>query len=667
MATPEELKNIAKQAADEFSFLNEQIVSLNSKIQESVTASNEYDAATKRVVKTYSNDLSKAINSIKKDAQKIADLQEKQGNDIKLSAKEQKDLAAAQSKIAKNRKIAEDAINVLKRNGADISAELNENLNQGIDNIEAQGSSASELSTELIAQRGITGLIADNFKEYVNKLDKSGVLTKLFNGELNTTQKLSLAAEAALIGIANGILRASDRIAGFQKSLGISSESARSLSLDLSIASAESGKLFVTSEKLTESFNTLVDSTGLLADFGGDTLVTMTALTKQLGLGTNEASQLALLARTQGEDTEGVLNNTVDTVNAINKQNKSAISAKAVLNDIATASKSIVVSLGMSPEILAEAATEARALGLNLETVDKIAGSLLDFESSIAAELEAELLLGQDINLEKARQAALTNDLATLSQEIGKNEGVINAFATGNRIQQEAAAKALGMSREELAGMVMQQEFMNLSQDAFIAKFGEQSYQQMQAQSASEKFAAILEKIQGIFTDIGIIFAPILDGFATLVGLLAQSKVFAMGLAGVLTALAAKSLITAVAQIFGSAFSLGPLGLGIAAAGTALLFNQAAKAKQQVNDGIAPANKGPFTITDSFGATAITAKGDGVAVSPNINRGSSDSGEQKRTNMLLEKLLAKDTNISMDGRRLNDSMQTSAVAYNIGN
>ena len=37
----------------------------------------------------------------------------------------------------------------------------------------------------------------------------------------------------------------------------------------------------------------------------------------------------------------------------------------------------------MSPEILAEAATEARALGLNLETVDKIAGSLLDFESSI--------------------------------------------------------------------------------------------------------------------------------------------------------------------------------------------------------------------------------------------------------------------------------------------
>ena len=38
---------------------------------------------------------------------------------------------------------------------------------------------------------------------------------------------------------------------------------------------------------------------------------------------------------------------------------KSAISAKAVLNDISTASASIVVSLGMSPQLLAEAATES--------------------------------------------------------------------------------------------------------------------------------------------------------------------------------------------------------------------------------------------------------------------------------------------------------------------
>jgi hypothetical protein len=54
-----------------------------------------------------------------------------------------------------------------------------------------------------------------------------------------------------------------------------------------------------------------------------------------------------------------------------------------------------------------------------------------------------------------------------------------------------------------------------------------------------------------------------------------------------------------------------------AAAGIAYLASQS----QSVEDGIAPPGGGPFTITDKFGATAITAAGDGIAVSPNINKG----------------------------------------------
>ena len=40
---------------------------------------------------------------------------------------------------------------------------------------------------------------------------------------------------------------------------------------------------------------------------------------------------------------------------------------------------------------------------------------------------------------------------------------------------------------------------------------------------------------------------------------------------------------------------------------------------QKVADGGALAARGPFTITDKFGATAVTAKGDGIVVSPNIS------------------------------------------------
>ena len=67
-----------------------------------------------------------------------------------------------------------------------------------------------------------------------------------------------------------------------------------------------------------------------------------------------------------------------------------------------------------------------------------------------------------------------------LAEEIGNQEQITNAFRTGNRIQQEAAAKALGMSRDELAKMIMLQDQQKMSQEEFIATYGEQSYEQMQ-------------------------------------------------------------------------------------------------------------------------------------------------------------------------------------------
>lgn len=41
---------------------------------------------------------------------------------------------------------------------------------------------------------------------------------------------------------------------------------------------------------------------------------------------------------------------------------------------------------------------------------------------------------------------------------------------------------------------------------------------------------------------------------------------------------------------------------------------------QTVNDGIAKPGRGPFSITDKFGKTAVTHSKDGIAVSPNVNK-----------------------------------------------
>ena len=428
------------------------------------------------------------------------------------------DVAKTRKKLQDNRALTEAKLNNLSKYKNTLGDEEYQKQQRLIqDHLDYLGQQEEELENintindGFIIQGGLTKAIGKNIKEYVTGLDKSGIAAALMNDEISGFEKASVAGEAAIMALAKGALQASSNAANLAKETGISSKSSYALQRDFANVAINTEKAFINSVGLNESFTSLVKQTGLLSTFSGDTLTTLTTLTKQLGLGVKEASQLSLLARTQGEDTEGILDSTVKTVNAVNRQRKSAINAKAVLNDISTASASIVVSLGMSPQLLAEAATEARALGLSLEEVDKIAGSLLDFESSIENELKFQMLTGKEINLDKARQLALDNDLAGLSEEIANNSGITEAFATGNRIQQEAAAAALGMSRNELGQMVMQQQYLNLSQDDFIAKYGEQSYQQMQSQSAAEKFQSAMEKIQSIIGDMAISFAPILD------------------------------------------------------------------------------------------------------------------------------------------------------------
>ena len=50
---------------------------------------------------------------------------------------------------------------------------------------------------------------------------------------------------------------------------------------------------------------------------------------------------------------------------------------------------------------------------------------------------------------------------------------------------------------------------------------------------------------------------------------------------------------------------------------------------QKVQDGIAPSSKGPFTITDSYGAMATTTPGDSIMASPNVGTNSGGGSDNK--------------------------------------
>ena len=252
--------------------------------------------------------------------------------------------------------------------------------------------------------------------------------------------------------------------------------------------------------------------------FKPEDLMEAAEMTEAMGMASKEAAQLAQFSKINGGNIRAQNEAIIDGVNASNKQNKTAVAAGDILKDVANVSEGIAVSYAGYPEKLGAAASAAKALGMDLGKVDNIANSLLNFEESISSELEAELLTGKDLNLEKARELALNNDLEGVAKELAQQGITSFEFSKMNRIQQEAQAKALGMSRDELGKMLLSQEMSKgLNEDALSAA-QKQTLEQLKQKEASEKFSKSIEKLQQALSPVVGFFADILSsvtGFLT--------------------------------------------------------------------------------------------------------------------------------------------------------
>ena len=199
-------------------------------------------------------------------------------------------------------------------------------------------------------------------------------------------------------------------------------------------------------------------------------------------------------------------------------------------------------------------------------------------------------------------------------QELVREAGSLEQLQAMNVIQQDALAAALGMSSDELANTLDMNSTLNTQKEEGLSRDEAQL-------EASLTMLTTMEKLSRMFAKIG--------------DLMKMSLPLMMGIA-------AAAMGAAIAMTFGVAAA--PIALGLGVAGVAL-----GAIMSQVEDGVADPSRGPFTITDSFGATAITARGDGLAVSPNIEMGGSADAEARKTNRLLERILAKEGNVQLDG------------------
>jgi len=407
------------------------------------------------------------------------------------------------------------------------------------------------------------------------------------------------------------------------------------------------------------------------AAFSAETISAAAELTELLGVSAESTAALAQTAEAFGQDLGRAEKEAVKQVKAIAAGGKGAINFRQVLEESGNASGRLQLTLGKTPGALQEAAAEASALGLNLAAVEKVADGLLNFEQSIAAELEAELLTGKQINLDRARTLALNNDIAGLTKEIGNNQEILTAFADGNRIQQNAIAQAMGLSVDEISNMIFKQkiaEGMSAEQAARAANINEEEGKRLDIQMQIQKS---IEKMTMAAAPLLETFAALLSNADALKGILVA--VAAFKLVGVISQLStmATSLaaVTSLSAGAASAITFGVAGVAIAAS-IALIMRSVKKAKAEAKsakDGIID-SQGGLVVSGPKGSVSldredtIVANRNGVIAGTNLaGNGAANAEMLSRLDRLIS-ATERGSQITMDGNLVGKSIANNTSA-----
>ena len=289
-----------------------------------------------------------------------------------------------------------------------------------------------------------------------------------------------------------------------------------------------------------------------------------------LGLSAEQAGNLGIRAKIAGQTTDNYNEALVQGINHGNAMNRSAVAHGVALKEALTISDNLALSLGNSGDRIGRAVVAAKNLGLELKDVDRIAGSLLEFESSIENEMKAQLLTGQQMNLSRARALALQNDLEGVAKELTKQGMDAARFGNLNRIQQESFAKALGMSREELGRMLIEQEGLSKLTDKEIEKATGMKREQLEAMGITERWKTATEKLAQAFTPILTGLMPAIEGLSKLVAWIAGGigKIFSIGGKGIGGAIVGVvGLTAAIIGLRAAARGIGGLLSGITGGG----------------------------------------------------------------------------------------------------
>jgi hypothetical protein len=431
--------------------------------------------------------LTLSVNSVKK-----LNEQFKLGKDISSSLQTQSLKFQAKNEVLllKEKNIRDEITALLKRN-ANANTDSYELRLQQVraerqisEQIDFQLRQIEKGNEERKKQNNITEVLGKKIKEIIEPFKQITTIAGLFKIFLDSALRFNK------ISVEIG------------KNLGYGADNANRVTTNLKNIAQNASSVNVTLANAAEAMNQLSEATGYVAEYSADALETQIMLTKQFGLTAEEAAGIYKFSVLTGKSSKAVNDAMVGAFVATRNQLKVGVPFKVAIAEAAKLSGRLAANFQNNPETIVKAVVATKALGTSLEQTAKQGESLLNFESSIESELKAELITGKQLNLEKARAAALTGDQVTLAEELNSQVGSLEEFQQMNVIQQKAIAEAVGLTSDELADQLRKQQIAQEQGKSLAQITKEEALAAEQRQATQDKFNQSILKLQDFFGNL---------------------------------------------------------------------------------------------------------------------------------------------------------------------
>ena len=212
-----------------------------------------------------------------------------------------------------------------------------------------------------------------------------------------------------------------------------------------------------------EETKAMLNEFGSLNDVTSAQLLTMKMRSKLFGVEATDSAKILKLQTSISDVTKDTgLKQQGKFIKEIRKQ---GLAASKVMADLASNADMFANFAKDGGKNMEDAAAQAAQMGLNLSATNSVAEKLLDYESSIQAEQEASQIIGRQINLDKARQLAVSGNLAQMMEEVKMQAGGEEEFSKMSVIQRQALGDAIGLQGEQLAQLLSDQQSTTVEQE----------------------------------------------------------------------------------------------------------------------------------------------------------------------------------------------------------